>query len=385
MHLQVVGNNVVGDAKREQRIEKALMNQEVTANAVFAHMIQQSIRSSSKLLGARQDEKEMRHVLNHMFDRYDSAPRDQHLDKAELRQLVNALHGGHPFSDADYDAWFESLDRDGDGQVSRPEFVSAMKEYFQTGSKRRGALTPIGASQVRERLRAAGVTDVNGDAKPTADVEMANAARKGANGGLHVGTGSAGDTGGEDEDDDSSSDEEEEEEMPEDLVGLPHHVQMRKVKIRSATLMFVGTALVLIFSDPMVDVLSAVGNKMGVQPFYVSFVLAPLASNASELLASYNYALKKTKASITISFSALLGAAIMNNTFCLAIFLALVFFKGLSWEFSAETISIVFVELCMFVVGRRIVHRVSHAMLVMSLYPLSLVLVAVLENVVKLN
>ena len=67
------------------------------------------------------------------------------------------------------------------------------------------------------------------------------------------------------------------------------------------------------------------------------------------------------------------------------IFLALVFFKGLSWEFSAETISIVFVELCMFVVGRRIVHRVSHAMLVMSLYPLSLVLVAVLENVVKLN
>lgn len=385
---QVVGNNVVGDAKREQRIERAIINQEISAHAVFAHMIQQSIRSSSKLLGARHDEKEMRHVLNHMFDRYDSAPRDQQLDKAELRQLVNALHGGTPFSDEDYDAWFESLDRDGDGQVSRPEFVSAMKEYFKTGSKRRGALTPVGAAQVRQRLQGAGapgVSGANGEAKAGADVEMANAAQKSGNGGLHVGTGSAGDTGGESEDEDDSSEEEEEEEMPEDLVGLPHHVQMRKVKIRSATLMFVGTALVLIFSDPMVDVLSAVGDKMGVQPFYVSFVLAPLASNASELLASYNYALKKTKASITISFSALLGAAIMNNTFCLAIFLALVFFKGLSWEFSAETISIVFVELCMFVVGRRIVHRVSHAMMVMALYPLSLVLVAVLENVVKLN
>lgn len=225
---QVVGNNVVGDAKREQRIERAIINQEISAHAVFAHMIQQSIRSSSKLLGARHDEKEMRHVLNHMFDRYDSAPRDQQLDKAELRQLVNALHGGTPFSDEDYDAWFESLDRDGDGQVSRPEFVSAMKEYFKTGSKRRGALTPVGAAQVRQRLQGAGapgVSGANGEAKAGADVEMANAAQKSGNGGLHVGTGSAGDTGGESEDEDDSSEEEEEEEMPEDLVGLPHHVQ----------------------------------------------------------------------------------------------------------------------------------------------------------------
>merc|ERR1711916_324202 len=121
--------------------------------------------------------------------------------------------------------------------------------------------------------------------------------------------------------------EEEEEEMPEDLVGLPHHVQMRKVKIRSATLMFAGTALVLIFSDPMVDVLSAVGDKMGVPPFYVSFVLAPLASNASELIASFTYAQKKTKKTITISLSALQVAAVMNNTFCLGIFLALIFFR----------------------------------------------------------
>jgi hypothetical protein len=39
------------------------------------------------------------------------------------------------------------------------------------------------------------------------------------------------------------------------------------------------------------------------------------------------------------------GAACMNNTFCLGIFLALVFFKGLAWEFSAETISIIAVEI----------------------------------------
>lgn len=185
-------------------------------------------------------------------------------------------------------------------------------------------------------------------------------------------------------DSDSGSDSEEED-MPEEWADLPYEQQMRNVKIRAFTLMFVGTALVLIFSDPMVGVLSALGNKMDIKPFYVSFVLAPLASNASELLASYNYALKKTSKTITISFSALEGAAIMNNTFCLGIFLALVFFKQLDWLFAAETISILAVEAVMFFVARKRLHTICDAFIVLSLYPISLVLVAVLENVAKLN
>ena len=52
------------------------------------------------------------------------------------------------------------------------------------------------------------------------------------------------------------------------------------------------TAMVLLFSDPMVDVFSAFGDRMNISAFYVSFVLAPLASNASELIAAYNYVKK---------------------------------------------------------------------------------------------
>ena len=73
-------------------------------------------------------------------------------------------------------------------------------------------------------------------------------------------------------------------------------------------------------------------------------MLAPLASNASELIASYNYAKKKTQKTISVSLAALEGAACMNNTFCLSIFMGLVFFKGLAWKFSAETLSILVVE-----------------------------------------
>lgn len=55
----------------------------------------------------------------------------------------------------------------------------------------------------------------------------------------------------------------------------------------------------------MVDVLGSVGDRTGVSSFYISFVLAPLASNASELIAAFNYSLKKTSRTIVISFAAL--------------------------------------------------------------------------------
>jgi hypothetical protein len=77
-----------------------------------------------------------------------------------------------------------------------------------------------------------------------------------------------------------------------------------------------------------------VGKRTGISSFYVAFVIAPLAFNASELIASYSYALKKTPASIFISLQALQGAACMNNTFCLSIFMALIYFQVFAFKLS---------------------------------------------------
>ena len=96
-------------------------------------------------------------------------------------------------------------------------------------------------------------------------------------------------------------------------------------------LMGIGTIVVLLFSDPMYvwfyrwshdntwlnarsdtrnyyglfrcDILSQLGYRLGIDAFYISFVLAPLASNASEVIASFKFAKKKTKSSITVSFT----------------------------------------------------------------------------------
>merc|ERR1712039_749612 len=139
-------------------------------------------------------------------------------------------------------------------------------------------------------------------------------------------------------------DDEEVEEVPEDLCDADPAKQLRNIIFKAVKMMGSGTILVVTFSDPMVGCLSRWGNVLGVSPFYISFVVAPFASNASELLAAYSYAAKKTQKSITTSLSTLIGASCMNNTFCLAIFLALVYFKGLAWQFTAETISIVVVQ-----------------------------------------
>ncbi|TYZ62991.1 hypothetical protein PybrP1_007663 [[Pythium] brassicae (nom. inval.)] len=163
----------------------------------------------------------------------------------------------------------------------------------------------------------------------------------------------------------ADEEEEEDEVVPEDLAHLSIAEQQRRIKIRAAYMMCIGTALVLIFSDPMVDVLSEVGARTGVPAFYVSFVIAPLASNASELIASYNYALKKTSKTVSISISTLLGAACMNNTFCLGIFAALMYFKGgagLVWEFSAETLAIMLSELVIGVIALKKTQRLVDAL-----------------------
>merc|ERR1740115_66174 len=108
--------------------------------------------------------------------------------------------------------------------------------------------------------------------------------------------------------------------------------------------MGVGSLLVLFFSDPTVDIFNEIAKRIEISPFYISFVLAPLASNATEVVCSYNLAKKRTVKSITTCLSLLVGAAVMNNTFCLGIFFGLVYFKNLAWEFTAETIAIVVVQ-----------------------------------------
>lgn len=171
----------------------------------------------------------------------------------------------------------------------------------------------------------------------------------------------------------------EEEEIPEEFTDLSPEAQQAAIKRRAFTMLAIGTGLVVLFSDPMVDVMQEIAVRAHLSPFYVSFILAPLASNASEVLSSQYYASKKTSKTITVSLTALEGASCMNNTFCLSIFMLLLFFRGLAWQYTAETVTIIVVEVIMGILVQAKTLTTTRACFIAALFPLSIALVASLE------
>jgi Ca2+/Na+ antiporter len=337
-------SQVANDAIDEVRVA-AIRRGEISLSGVLAEEVAQIRKKSPDVntaLTSRAQVKRVQDIIRPFFHVYDQN-RDRRMDADELQVFFRDL--GEIVSREEAEKWIVEADKDKSGFIEFDELVAATLKYI------------IAKYELETQNR---------------KIEMNR---------IHVESNRHIDVSGDDEE------EEEEEEVPEDLAHLSIAEQQRKIKIRAAYMMFIGTVLVLIFSDPMVDVLSEVGARTGIPAFYVSFVVAPLASNASELIASYNYALKKTSKTISISVSALLGAACMNNTFCLGIFAALMYFKsgGLVWEFSAETLAILLVELTIGVIALRKTQRLVDAIFVFALYPASIALVYLLENVAGLD
>jgi len=275
------------------------------------------------------DRKALVRVLKPFFKVYDKNG-DQMLSRVEFGLLLDDL--GENVTAANKDALFRKSDSSNDGQINFEEFVDTIYAYMADDS-RSGALE---------------------SAVPITE--------------------------------DGDDDEEEEAEIPEDLAMLDKSEQQRRIIFRACYMMFFGTALVLVFSDPLVDNLSDLGKRMGVSPFYVAFILAPFASNASELLSAYNYAVKKTSKSMCTSLSTLIGAACMNNTFCLGIFFALIYYKRLAWTFTAEVIAIMLSQwiIALLAIFKK-THTICDAMLILGCYPFCLFVVWACENLLGME
>jgi len=340
---------------------------EVKKKAIESHILSLSSAFETtfkKTTGEEGSEEERRFTdaLHTFFHRYDKND-DQVIDAYELRSLLDDLN--EDMSEDKFQTFLKEMDTDGSGAISFKEFAVAMKAFIEQKNKHI-AEGDYASAEVNENSVSLHSLVLGAEQGKEETLEIKTSSHeKGKE--------------GEEEDD------EEEDEIPEDIAKLPPHKQKLRILLRSGWMMGVGTVVVLLFSDPMVDVLNALGHQMNIAPFYVAFVLAPVASNASELIASIAYAKKKSKKTITISLAALEGAACMNNTFCLFIFLCLVFAKNLAWEFSAEVISIIFIEVCLFGFSLLKTHRLYHAIIIISLYPFSIFIVWFFENVVGLN
>ncbi|PXF48054.1 Sodium/calcium exchanger NCL2 [Gracilariopsis chorda] len=298
---------------------------------------------TTPILGGLTAKEKMSSVLKAFFNAYDY-DNSGSIDKLELQYLMGHL-GEHCTAD-EISKMYKKIDKNGDNQIELEEFLDAMPEFICSRARRR--------------------SEAQTKAAQTPDEEAQNSESP--------------QEGNKKETREFSEDEDDHETLPQELDDKDPLLRSFKIMKRAITMMAAGTALVLIFADPMVGVMSEVGQRVGIPAFYISFVLAPLASNASELIAAYSYAQKKTRKTLTISLSTLIGAAIMNNTFVLAIFMILIAAKGLAWQFTAETITILVVELVIGIISQKRVMTLRDGFLVLAIFPLSLILVAVLES-----
>lgn len=338
------------DEAAERAQAKAIENCSISLSGIFVSEFRDVLSNS----GANADEtgsllppeeRKFKAFLKKKFDKFDLNG-DGEIDAKELLFLFKSFNENP--TEKEIKAIIAKWDKDGNGVLSFDEFCSSMITYIkdkENKSVKELANEFLSVNNKEERTR------------HLSEMETKEASN-----------------------DDVDDEDEEEDEVPEDIAQLSPDQQQSRIKLRAMWMMALGTTIVLVFSDPMVDVLSSLGARTGIKPFYIAFVLSPLASNASELIAAYNYASKKTRKTINISFATLEGAAIMNNTFCLGIFLFVIYLKGLEWTFSAETISILVIQVLMAIYAQKKSHRLIDGFVILSFYPLSLFLVYMIEN-----
>ncbi|EKX52502.1 hypothetical protein GUITHDRAFT_159252 [Guillardia theta CCMP2712] len=283
-------------------------------------------------------------ALKCLFDKYDT-DRSGTIERDELRKMMMILSQSASTQtsigeiDGDLEYLMQELDADGDGQITFDEMRGGLRRWLRDLEKERKSQGGLHGSIESTPLLVAG-----------ADQEEAE----------------------------ESDDEEEGEEA----------LTPRQIYMNSAKLMIGGTFLVALFSDPMVDAVSSVRGRVEeetshIPAFFVSFLVTPFASNASELVSSLQFAKKKKKKNISLTYSQVYGAVTMNNTMCLGLFLLVVWYRNLDWNFSSEVVTTMSMIFALGVVAcTRVTFPLYMAFFSLSLYPIALALVYFLDYVV---
>ncbi|KAJ0054684.1 hypothetical protein Pint_02381 [Pistacia integerrima] len=151
-----------------------------------------------------------------------------------------------------------------------------------------------------------------------------------------------------------------------------------KWKASKAVLMLLMGA---VCSDPLVDAVDNFSTASSVPSFFISFIILPFVTS-SEVVSTLTFASRKRLRTASLTYSEIYGSVTMSNILSLSVFLGLVYFRQLTWNFSAEVLVILLV--C-FVTGLIASFRTTFplwlCLVAYALYPLSLLFVSALDYV----
>ncbi|KAL6615167.1 hypothetical protein ACP70R_037437 [Stipagrostis hirtigluma subsp. patula] len=152
---------------------------------------------------------------------------------------------------------------------------------------------------------------------------------------------------------------------------------------KAVGLQLLGVAIAATFANPLVATIQNLSSATHIPPFFISFIALPLATNSSEAVSTVIFASQKKQRTCSLILSMLYGGVTMSNTLSLGVFLALIYFRDLTWDFSSEVLIILLVCLVMALFASfRTTFPLWTCLVAYALYPLSLVIVCILDYVI---
>ncbi|PWA34337.1 sodium/calcium exchanger membrane region, Calcium binding protein 2 [Artemisia annua] len=147
-------------------------------------------------------------------------------------------------------------------------------------------------------------------------------------------------------------------------------------RFKAIALLVLGILMLTVLVEPLTQSVRIFSESMKIAPFYVSFILVPLATNARTAIAAIIAAKQKRHHTTSLTFSQIYHKVFMNNILGFSVLVSVIYFRGLTWHFSAEMLVLVIVCVLMGLYASfSIKFPIWTLFLVFPLYPLSLVLV----------
>ncbi|XP_027342945.1 sodium/calcium exchanger NCL1-like [Abrus precatorius] len=155
---------------------------------------------------------------------------------------------------------------------------------------------------------------------------------------------------------------------------------------KAITYVVLGIAMLSILAEPLIESVHNFSNSAGLHPFFISFILVPLATNAREATSAIKEAKHKKPRTISLAISEIYGGVFMNNILGFFALSVLIYVREITWEFSAELLVVAIVcAITGLTASFHSIFPLWSSFCAILLYPLSLVLVFVLDHVLNYN
>jgi len=110
--------------------------------------------------------------------------------------------------------------------------------------------------------------------------------------------------------------------------------------------LILGGSVIYIFSEPFITLVVKIGTEVHLNPIFLAFFFAPIASEAPEILESISLSRKGKLQNINIAFSNLIGGTISKTTLLLGVLSLYGVTRGFQWNSPSYTISFILLLIC---------------------------------------